>query len=379
MFIHKSRLEHLLPPSAYFSAEQHELEVERLFKPGWHFLATTADLPKNGDFVTFELFGQPLILRNFEGRHRCFVNVCAHRHALLTSRARGNTPRLACQYHGWEYGEDGRTRRIPDARCFRPWDRENARLKTVRTETCGELIFVSLAEEGPGLAEFLGPYHAVLAAAFASPYRQCWTWDATYDANWKVFIENTLESYHVPVVHPNTLKKLPPEEISTHELNERYTWYRMEDRSLGFLAWCAKRFGQPATYLYEHHNIHPNINYSTIDGTRVLMSVYPVSPTTCRHRAVLFTIRGDAPGPFREAAGWLLSRVITAFVSKVNREDLGLLPDIQRGLEASHYRGVIGTREERIYAFQKYIVDRVDDARNAGETERLESSAAAGE
>lgn len=30
---------------------------------------------------------------------------------------------------------------------------------------------------------------------------------------------------------------------------------------------------------------------------------------------------------------------------------------MQRGLEASPHRGVIGTREERIYVFQKYVLD----------------------
>lgn len=361
MFIHKNRLEPLLMPVDYFSTEQHQLELERLFQPGWHLLATKADLPKNGDFITFELFGRPLLLRNFDGDYRAFLNVCAHRHCMLTHEPRGNNPRFMCQYHGWEYNKEGRTGRIPDAGCFRPWDRENAHLHTVRTATCGELIFISLARDGPDLPEYLGRYYGVLAKAFATPYRQAWTWDATYEVNWKVFIENTLESYHVPVVHPKTLKKMPHEKVCEHALDERYTWFRTEDRSLGFLAWCAQRFGLKATYIYEHHNLHPNINYSTSDGLQVLMTVFPTSARSCRHRAFLYTVRGERPSWLGEAFGWLLARVITMFVRKINQEDLSLLPDVQRGLEASPYRGVIGTREERIYAFQKYVVDRCGD------------------
>jgi phenylpropionate dioxygenase-like ring-hydroxylating dioxygenase large terminal subunit len=234
-------------------------------------------------------------------------------------------------------------------------------------ELCGELIFVSLAKEGPSLAEFLGPYFEIFAGAFGSPYRQAWTYDATYEANWKVFIENTLESYHVPTVHPNTLKTLPPEEQSFHELNERYTWYRLDDPSLGVLAWCARRFGLPATYQYEHHTVHPNIDYIQIDTARMLMTVVPVTPTTCRHRVLLYTVRGEKPGYLREGLGWLLSRAVTAFLSKVNLEDVRLYPQIQRGIEASHHPGVIGTREERIYVFQKYIVDRCADTAGAAE------------
>jgi choline monooxygenase len=358
MFINQDRLEHLLTPAQYYSPEQHQLELERLFLPSWHLLASKADLPKNGDFFTVELFGLPLILRNFDGDYRAFINVCAHRHCLLTHVPRGNNPRFVCQYHGWEYNKEGRTGRIPDARCFRPWDRENAQLKTVRTEACGDLIFICLEEGAPSLADQLGPYHLRFAQSFASPYRQARTWDASSRANWKVFIENSLESYHVPIVHPKTFSNLQPEDACEHALTDRYTWYKTIDESLSYLSWCARRFGLPATRTYEHHNIHPNLNFICLDGVRLLMTVFPTSATTCRHRACLFTVRGENPDWFHQVFGWLLAQAITLFVGKVNKEDLAIYPDAQRGMEASTFRGVIGTREERVYVFQKYVFDR---------------------
>ena len=51
MFINRHRLAHLLPPSHYFSLEQHELELERLFSPSWHLLATRAELASDGDRI----------------------------------------------------------------------------------------------------------------------------------------------------------------------------------------------------------------------------------------------------------------------------------------------------------------------------------------
>ena len=358
MFINQNRLEHLLTPAQYFSPEQHQLEVEHLFLPIWHLLASKADLPNNGDFITVDLFGRPLILRNFEGDYRAFINVCAHRHCLLTHERRGNNARFVCQYHGWEYNKEGRTGRIPDAHCFRPWDRENARLKAVRTELCGDLIFICLETSAPGLADYLGPYYSRFAQSFASPYRQTWTWDANYLANWKVFIENSLESYHVPIVHAKTFGKLSPEQLIEHELTDRYTSFKTLDESLRFLGWCARRFGLPETRMYEHHNIHPNLNYSCTDGMHLLMTVFPTSATACRHRACLFTVRGENPDWFHQMFGWLLAQALTLFVAQVNKEDIALYLDVQRGMEASAFRGVIGTREERVYVFQKYIIDR---------------------
>jgi choline monooxygenase len=366
MFIHRTRLEHLLTPAHYFSPEQHQLELERLFIPGWHFIASTADLPKSGDFLTIELFGRPLILRNFDGDYRAFINVCAHRHCLLTHAARGNDPRFVCQYHGWEYNKEGGTGRIPDARCFRPWDRDNARLRTVRTQACGDLIFICFDDDAPDLKDYLGPYYSRFAQSFASPYRQARTWHGTAQANWKVFIENSLESYHVPMVHPKTFGTFPPEQACAHDLQDHHTWYRTIDDSLRHLGWAVERFGVPATNSYEHHNIHPNLNFSSLDGVRLLMTVFPTSPTTCQYHTHLFTIRGDAPDFLHQALGWLLAQMISLFVGRVNKEDTALYPDIQRGLQASPFRGVIGTREERVFAFQKYVLDRCERGCQAG-------------
>ena len=40
---------------------------------------------------------------------------------------------------------------------------------------------------------------------------------------------------------------------------------------------------------------------------------------------------------------------------KVFREDASIYQGVQRGMEASPHRGVIGTREERVHVFQEYV------------------------
>jgi choline monooxygenase len=360
MFIHQNRLEHLLTPAQYFSPQQHQLELERLFLPSWHLLATKAEMPNDGDFITLDLFGRPLLLRNFEGDIRAFLNVCAHRHCLLTHRPRGNDSRFRCQYHGWEYNKEGRAARIPDARCFRPWDRENARLKTYRTETCGELIFVCLQDDGPSLAEYLGPYHSYCAENYTAPFRHYWTWDSHYDSNWKILIENSLETYHVPYLHRKTFRNSPAEEKCEHELSERYTWFKMRDDSAAvrFQGWYVRQLGMPSTCHYAQHHLHPHMTLASMDAYHAVQVVFPTSATTCHHKLWLFTARGDNPGPVRRALGTLLAPVITVIARQVIIEDKAIYSDVQRGLDASTFRGALGIREERVYVFQKYVLDR---------------------
>src|SRR5262245_53776400 len=157
MFIHQSHLRHLLRPVQYFSPEQHEAELRSLFIPAWHPVTTVHALTRPGDFLTLELLDHPLLLRNMDGELCAFLNVCPHRHSQLTSRTNGWSEHLKCQYHGWEFNRDGRTGEIPDARAFRPWDRENSCLRKFRTATCGEIVFVCLDDSAPNLREFVGP------------------------------------------------------------------------------------------------------------------------------------------------------------------------------------------------------------------------------
>jgi choline monooxygenase len=367
MFVHKTRLEHLLTPAHYFSPQQHQLELERLFWPSWHVLATRADLPNDGDFITLELFGRPLLLRNFEGDIRAFVNVCAHRHCLLSHVPRGNDPRFRCQYHGWEYGKDGRPVRIPDARCFRPWDRENAQLKTLRTETCGELVFVCLDDAAPGLAEYLGPYHSYCAENFTPSFRQCRIWDQCYDSNWKVVVENWLESYHVPCLHQKTYRTWVAEEKCEHELSERFSCLKAQEDApqVRFLSWYTRRLGMAPALHYTHLHLHPNTTIVVLDGIRAVECAWPTSPTTCWHKMWLFTLRGHKPD-WLGLLGGLIAPAVSWFIGKVLSEDAPIYADVQRGLQASAFRGVIGAREERVYAFQQYVLARCGVAGLAG-------------
>ena len=92
MFVHENQLRHVLPPAAYYTEDQHHRELERALLPGWHFVASMGDLRRDGDFVTLTLFGRPLLARRIGGEAHAYLNVCGHRHCMLTSRPRVTVP-----------------------------------------------------------------------------------------------------------------------------------------------------------------------------------------------------------------------------------------------------------------------------------------------
>jgi phenylpropionate dioxygenase-like ring-hydroxylating dioxygenase large terminal subunit len=361
MFVHKHQLEYQLSPEDYTSQSQYERELECLFLPGWHPVASIFELPKSGDFITCELLGQPLQIRNFDGKYHCFLNVCAHRHCVLSEEHSGNSETIRCQYHGWEYDETGKTGRIPDAGCFRPFDRENARLHKFRTEVCGNMIYVTLSDEAPGLRDYLGPFFDEWSNRFQNKWRQIWRWDHEFQCNWKIPIENTLESYHVPCLHPKTLKGIyPTEESQTHELDEAFTTMRhdiaMDTPKLARLqARVARRLGEEPNNHYVHHHVHPNLVYTTTDLFLHAQVYLPTGPTTSRTTIWYAGVRGTNPKLFPAVLAKLAEIYGRRTNIKIQQEDAGIFTAQQRGIQASRHAGCIGTREERIYAFQRYV------------------------
>jgi choline monooxygenase len=362
VFTHQSQLRHLLQPHHYHDDGWYKTELERLFRPAWHLVATRHDLARPGDYITAQPWGQPVLVRNMNGELVAFLNVCPHRHSQIRSEPKGHTERLTCQYHGWEYNAEGRTGKIPDAQAFRPWDRENACLRKFRVATVGELVWVSPAPAGESLQEFLGPVWPVWESGFdGNNFARADSWEHDFDCNWKVVVENSLESYHIPCIHEKTFKDMPEEPTCEHVLDERYTTFltHLRDNSVNRSQnWLVRRLGMPVTATYTHQNIHPHVTLSSLDVHRMAMIVYPLSARRSRYRVWVYTVRGAKRNPLAWAIRGFLRMLVKRVGRQVYWEDGHLYTAIQQGLEASPHRGVIGTREERIYYFQKYVLDR---------------------
>lgn len=362
MFIHQSRLNHLLAPSDYFDPQRYRAEIERLFLPAWHVVATLAELRRSGDYVTRKLYDQPLLVRNMDGEIHTFLNVCAHRHCQLTHQPQGHDPRLRCQYHGWEYDCEGRTGHIPEAKTFKPFERENARLTKFRTATCGELVFVSLAPEPIELRDYLGSVYDECEQSYSPPFQLAGTLTLPANANWKVLVENSLESYHIACVHASSFGQTPPEAECRHTLDERFSRFETgERRDLAnrLQGWMVRQFGLPVANMYHHHHVHPNLVLLGNDAARLTLSIEPLSPTTSQMRVWVYAPRPATWRPLLSPLGRILAWFAMRATRQVLGEDSQVWNAVQEGLTASRHPGVIGTREERVYQFQEYVSQRV--------------------
>jgi phenylpropionate dioxygenase-like ring-hydroxylating dioxygenase large terminal subunit len=361
MWSNRGRLPLLLTGDRYCDPANHERELDRLFRPSWHCVGSLDDLARDGDFITLDLLGRPLLVRRSGGLVRAFLNVCAHRHAKLTGDKSGRCDRIRCQYHGWEYDDEGAVRKVPDARSFLPIERGGEGLRQLRAATCGKLVFVSLAAEGPALAESLGEEtRSLLEEGFSDRFHTVARWEIDHAANWKIPVENSLESYHVPVVHPDTLATMPEEE--RHELGDRSTSYEdWEDARSPYYRLLMRAVRRSPRYSYRHHHSYPSLTLALSDLMSYLHVVVPTSPTTSRSLVRVFLYEGERGVLGARLLSWLAGPALRRYVAKVLAADGAIFEDIQRGLTSPDKPGPgsIGAREERVHAFQSWVVKAV--------------------
>ncbi len=362
MFINSTHLPQVLSADSYHAAEQHDLEWLRIFRTGWHFVGTFSDLRRAGDFLTAELFGRPLLIYRTKDGVRSFLNVCAHRFAMLTSQPCGHMPTLRCQYHGWEYDESGHTRKIPDARSFRPMQDGQFGLTEVRTEVCGQLIFVCFSADAPDLATSFGPAYAGCRELFTTERRQFLKRDLEVACNWKVKIENTLESYHIDCVHRRTFQRSPAAENCSHQLAEGGSLFTTNEppasrlqRSFDSIIYGV--IGVPRDRSYEHSICHPNFMFGKAGIFTWVEVIVPISPIRSRIIFRMFSLNGSRRNPVSRLTAWCVNRLGGRFAMRALEEDLSIVVDVQRGLQSADQPagGVISIREERLFHFQEYV------------------------
>ncbi|HWS09931.1 MAG TPA: Rieske 2Fe-2S domain-containing protein, partial [Xanthobacteraceae bacterium] len=199
----------------YTDPDLFDLEMERIFGRAWLFVGHTSQVPNPGDFITTDLGRQPVIMvRHRDGSVQVLLNRCTHRGAKVVNERRGHAPRLTCCYHGWTFDTDGRLVTVPVPEgCAENFDKEAFGL--ARAPRVGEyrgFVFASLAAKGSSFEDHIGPVKGNIDDLVDRAPDGTLALDAgmhryVYNGNWKLQVENVLDSYHVPFGHASTVNK----------------------------------------------------------------------------------------------------------------------------------------------------------------------------
>lgn len=196
-----------VPREAYFAKDFAELEAERLWPFVWQVACRLEEIPNVGDYVTYEIVDDSIIIvRAAEDRIQAYHNVCPHRARRLLSGC-GNTRQIACAFHGWRYGLDGRNIKVIDKAdyggCLDP---DDIRLSEVRCDQWGGFVFINMDANAEPLLDFLAPMTSYCEKFEFEKLRYRWYKTAVMPANWKTVLGFFNEFYHVQQAHPQLLE-----------------------------------------------------------------------------------------------------------------------------------------------------------------------------
>ena len=199
----------------YTDQELFELEIKRIFEGTWVYLCHTSQVKDPFDFYCARIGRRSVIVsRDENGELHCFYNTCRHRGATLCQTESGNSKYHVCNYHGWAFDSAGKLIDIKDKEqgCYaEAFDEQNHDLIPVpRFGEYRGFVFASVNPDVPSLDDHLGEAKMLIDLVVDQgpdgmevvPGRS----DYTYNANWKMQMDNGMDPYHLTSTHTTFMR-----------------------------------------------------------------------------------------------------------------------------------------------------------------------------
>jgi len=349
-----------MPAGFYTDPDFFADEKRSLLLGGWLFIGRDDEVANPGDYRAHETAGGPVIvIRGEDSVLRAFANFCRHRASLLLEGA-GNCRRIVCPYHAWSYTTDGRLIAAPDMDRTPGFDKDAHGLIPLRLESWAGFVFVTFNRDAPALLDNLGDLPERMASHRPDELRCIWRVEIDCACNWKLLLENAMESYHTGTVHQMTVGAQTSRSIET-----RGGWrciQVMSDRSIATMSDDAGKFdaipgldddARQGTYFTV---IHPTCQLVFAQDCAWWLNVVPKA-----NDASVLEIGGCFPEATLTHPDF--ERIAAPYIERweaVGREDVGILEKQQQGLaSASHVPGPLSWRDDQVAALAAWVVENL--------------------
>lgn len=334
---------HTFPAKVYQSGLFDVLDKTAVLQTSWQLAAHSSQLKQAGDYVVHELADQPIIVVNTGEGIKAFHNVCRHRAGPLAIN-NGNAKTLMCKYHGWNYHLNGQLKSAPEMHTTPDFNVCDYQLPEIKTDSWQGLIFVALNANVPPLKDLLTDIKHRIKPTNISTMKFYRRDEFVLDCNWKVYVENYLEGYHLPHVHPGLNQLLDYKSYQT-ELNQWHSYqFSPLEQGGGLDDQICYGEGQ-AHYYFIYPNTMLNILPNRLQTNQVL-------PMKNNQTKVIF----DYYYPDQAGIQALIEKD-QSFSDKVQDEDIMICEAVQKGLDSGSYdKGrLCMKRESALLHFQQLI------------------------
>jgi glycine betaine catabolism A len=364
-----------LPARAYDDPAVLELERAAIFGRWWVAGGREHDLGLPGAYAVVPVSpAGSILVRGPDLTLRALENLCRHRGATLVEGSCGRADALVCPYHRWSYDLRGRLVEAPHTGSLKAFERSAYGLLERPVACAHGFAFLgpvgsgagakgvaeqgaaaALAEQLDGLDEQLeGP--SPLGARLALHLGRSVAHDV--GANWKLLIENFLESHHFPTIHPELERLTPSGQAQTLASRGRWLGGTMllatgaeTVSSDGLLHGRPLLRRDAADRRVYDYLIWPNLLLSFQPDYMLTYRIYPLSPCLTRVVAETYFHAETGTGAFD------LSGVLGLW-DRINRQDHRVCERQQVGLGSRPAEpGVYAEVEESTHAFDRWIAE----------------------
>jgi choline monooxygenase len=346
---------HTLASKFYTDPAIFDAEKARIFRRTWQLVGTlNTPCGESGElngakrtiadpetYFTACVIGEPVIIvRDKQGTLRAFSNVCRHRAGPI-AQGSGCKNVLHCGYHGWTYTLDGRLIGTPDVEGVEFFDRSTMGMFPLRLETWEHLIFVNFDQNAEPLSTYLGKIPEQACGFQFEGLHSVERRDYIIDCNWKVYVDNYLEGYHIPIAHPGLMREIDYSQYRT----DTYRYYSQQFAPIRAIKPedAVERFYPPGVGLKEalYFWVFPNLMLNIYPDNLSTNLIVPLS-----HNKTLTIFEWFFHDAHSEKVRERIKRAV-AFSDEVQQEDIDLCRNVQRGLNSSTYdRGRYSVKRE---------------------------------
>jgi len=190
-------------------------EMDKIFSNDWITVGRESQIPNPGDYFTAMVGTRPvIIIRQDDGSIRAMGNFCLHRYARLLEGA-GNTGRIMCPYHHWTYLRSGQLIGVPDRKGFERDQITDRKLLPLSCDVALGFIFVSLRDDLEAPSERLKGLDGLIGNFDLGAYEDHHVvHEEVWEGNWKLLVENFIESYHTTYTHVDSIGPSNPTNLA---------------------------------------------------------------------------------------------------------------------------------------------------------------------
>lgn len=342
-----------LPFAVYSASSVLELESKKIFKNDWVFICAAGQLKKPGSYFALNLAGEAIaIVRTKRDKLIALSNICRHRGTPLLDEGFGVIQKnITCPYHAWTYSDEGELKAIPFQGEVELVKAQHC-LPKFYVESWLGLVFVNLSEQPQPIAErfaHLSDYLQIFQPERFIHAHQGDTED--WQANWKLAVENGIESYHLFKVHKQTLETVTPSKNAYYVAGSS-EWAisggKMTTNESKIMQWLTGETPE----VYKHFQLiflPPNfigiMTYDSLDW----ISIIPIDATSCR------IYSGGLSESNAEE-----DKYTKGFVQQFMAEDKVICERVQRGMQSTKSKGGKLVEMEKILVdFRMFLASRL--------------------